>query len=282
VKTARLAIGDAELAYNESGDPDARPLVLIHGLTGHRDDFEPRMEELGALARVLAPDLRGHGDFTKTGRPETFTFAQLVADLGAMLDAWGLDSCDLLGHSFGGMVVLRFALAHPDRVDSLILMSTAPSAPDAYSAEMFEKAGAIARARGMAFLQQLVEKSAKEDPEPSVSDRQSLKWADRYWPHQRRRYAAMEPEAYARLGLLMVQQQPVTARLPEIRCPTTVLVGDADTEFLPGADLLAAGIPGAVRVTLEDAGHQPQMENPADWLAAIREHLARARRRGSG
>jgi len=279
VKTRRIAIGDVQLSFNEDGSPPDRPLVLIHGLTGHRDDFRERMPDLARDAHVLAPDLRGHGDFTKTGRPETFTFEQLVADLDALLDAWGFGSCDLLGHSFGGMVALRFVLAKPRRVDSLILMDTAPDPPDAYDVEIFEKAGAIARTRGMTFLQELVEKSAHENPAPSPSDQQIAKWADRYWSHQRRRYAAMEPEAYARLGLLMMQQVPVTDRLSEIRCPTTVLVGDADVEFLAGAERLDAGIAQAVRVTLPDAGHHPQMENPEAWLAAIRDHLRRARRR---
>jgi len=249
--------------------------VMLHGLTGHRDDFRPRMPELAGAARLLAPDLRGHGDFTRTGRADTCTFDQLVEDLRALLDAWGLPSCDLLGHSFGGMVALRFALAHPVRVDSLILMDTAPFCPEAFSAAMFEKGGAIARERGMIFLQQLAEKRDRANERPSASDRQTRKWADRYWSHHRLRYGAMDPVAYAALGAAMVAQEPVTARLGEIRCPATVLVGADDEEFVPGADALEAGIPGARRVTLPDAGHHPQMENPGAWLDAVREHLRR-------
>ena len=87
----------------------------------------------------------------------------------------------------------------------------------------------------------------------------------------------MDPEAYGALGLLMMDQAPVTPRLGEIRCPTTVLVGSDDTEFLRGADLLAAGIPGAKQVVLSDAGHHPHMESPEAWSAALRAHLLRAR-----
>jgi pimeloyl-ACP methyl ester carboxylesterase len=244
MQVERISIGDAELTYNEIGGA-GRPLVLLHGLTGHRDDFRERMSDLADVGRILAPDLRGHGDFTKTGRPEAFTFERLVADQVALLDAWGVERCDLLGHSFGGMVALRFALAHPERIGSLILMDTAPCAPDAYSVEMFEKAGAIARSRGMAFLQELVEKAARNAAHPSASDLQTAKWSDRYWSHHRRRYAAMDPEAYATLGLLMVTQASVVDRLREIRCPTTILVGADDVEFLAGADRLEAGIPHA-------------------------------------
>ena len=72
----------------------------------------------------------------------------------------------------------------------------------------------------------------------------------------------------------MVEQEPVTPRLGELRCPTTVLVGADDEEFLAGADALAAGIGHARRVTLPDAGHHPHRENPAAWLEAIADHLA--------
>jgi pimeloyl-ACP methyl ester carboxylesterase len=248
---------------------------MLHGLTGHRADFRPRLRELADTGRLLAPDLRGHGDFTRTGRAETCTFPQLVEDLRALLDAWEIPACDLLGHSFGGMVALRFVLAHPGRVASLIAMDTAPFCPAAYTPEFFAKAGAIARARGMAFLQERAEQHARSDPDPSASDRQTRKWADRYWPHHRLRYRAMDPVAYGALGEAMTRQEPVTDRLGEIRCPVTVLVGGEDEEFLAGADALAEGIADARRVTLPDAGHHPQMESPRAWLEAVEAHLRR-------
>jgi pimeloyl-ACP methyl ester carboxylesterase len=276
VDTKRITIGGCSRAYNEEPG-SGRPLVMLHGLTGHRDDFALQLPRLAETGRVLVPDLRGHGDFVKTGRAETFRFDQLVADLAALLDAWAVPRCDLLGHSFGGMVALRFVLAHPDRVASLVLMDTAPTAPEAYSVDTFVKAGAIARERGMAFLQELVEKSAQTRGSASLSDRQTEKWSDAYWPHHRRRYRAMDPEGYACLGVLMMEQSPVVERLHEIRCPATVIVGGDDTEFLAGAEALSRGIADAVRVTLPDAGHHPHMESPEAWLAAVRDHLVRAR-----
>ena len=278
MQTSRVGIGDCALALNEVPG-SGRPLVLLHGLTGHRDDFARQLPLLADTGRLLAPDLRGHGDFTKTGRVDSFRFEQLVADLAALLDAREVPRCDLLGHSFGGMVALRFALAHPERVTSLLLMNTAPGAPEGTTASTFEKAGAIARARGMVFLQGLVEKAARNREAASPADRQIEKWSDVYWPLHRRRYAAMDPVAFQALGMLMVQQRPVVDRLDEIDCPTTVIVGAEDRDFLAGADALSRGIRGAVRVTLPDAGHHPHMESPEAWLAAVRDHLQRARSR---
>lgn len=273
-----MALGDLELLYNEV-DGGGRPFVLLHGLTGHRDDFLPRLPDLADLGRLLVPDLRGHGDFTHTGREETFTFAQLVEDMVVLLDAWDIERCEMLGHSFGGMLALRFALAYPDRVDSLILMDTAPFSPAGYTPEMFEKAGAIARSRGMVYLQEMVEKSTRGRVDLSPADRHVEDWGDAYWPHHRRRYAAMDPVGYWGLGLAMVRQESLADRLGEIRCPTTVVVGEDDDAFLPGADAFTAGIGGAVRDTILRAGHHPHMENPPAWLEAVRGHFAR---RGGG
>ena len=126
----------------------------------------------------------------------------------------------------------------------------------------------------MAFLQDLVEKAARQDPDPSPSDLQTRKWAERYWPHQVRRYRAMDPVAYGALGLLMVNQRPLTADLSAIRCPTTIVVGDEDPGFLAGSRALARAIPDAELITIPDAGHHPHMENPERWFEAIRGHLA--------
>jgi len=87
----------------------------------------------------------------------------------------------------------------------------------------------------------------------------------------------MDPIAYGALGEALFSQAPLGGRLAEIRAPALVMVGVEDAAFLAAADELAAGIPGARRVTIEGAGHQPQLETPAAWLEAIRDHLAQVR-----
>lgn len=281
MRTRRVAIESVSFTCNE--EPGAPPLLLmLHGLTGHRDDFEQQLPKLADLGWILAPDLRGHGDFTQTGNPADYRFDVLLDDLSRLLDAEGVGTCDLLGHSFGGMVALRHALARPERVSSLVLMATAPFAPDGYTREAFEKIGAIARERGMAFLQEGAEAAARANASPSASDLQTHKWADHYWLHHRKRYTAMDPVGYAALALCMMDQESLTQRLGEIRCPTTVIIGEDDTEFLRGGEALAEGIPGAVVERIPDAGHHPHMENEAAWLDALRAHVARARGIQSG
>lgn len=269
----RVNVNGIEIAYDEFGSaaPAARPFVLLHGLTGHRGDWDERSDDLAALGRCLAPDLRGHGDSSHLG---PYSFRQLVDDLRGFLDALEVDACDLLGHSFGGMVALRFTLAEPDRVASLVAMNTSPFAPTGYSRKLFEVGGAYAREHGMSALQARVEASAKSGKRPpSLADRHLERWAERYWAHHRRRYWALDPLAYEEMGFEMVDQPGVQDRLGEIACPTLILVGADDSSFLAGADALEAGIRGARRVTIENAGHHPHQENPEAWVQALRDHL---------
>jgi pimeloyl-ACP methyl ester carboxylesterase len=273
----RTRLDDVELAWEEHGAGE-RALVLVHGFTGSRRDFAPRVPALAAFGRTVLPDLRGHGGSTHTGDPERYTLEQLVADLVAFVDAEGLAGCDLLGHSLGGMVALRAALVAPERFGSLILMNTAARAP-ALPRALFDTACKVVEAAGLETLLTLMRQRDPAETGRTAADRRlEAEWGEGYWSEWRLpNFRAMDPVAYGALGTALFEQEPLGARLAELRLPTLVLVGDEDDAFLPAADELAAGIPGARRVTIPGAGHQPQLETPEAWLEAIRAHLAQVR-----
>jgi len=273
----RTAVNGIEMEWEEHGG-GGRALVVVHGFTGSRRDFAPRVPALAALGRTVLPDLRGHGGSTNTGDPASYTLEQLADDLVTFLDAAGLAGCDLLGHSLGGMVTLRAALAAPDRIGSLILMDTAARAP-ALPVELFELARRVAESAGLEALLELMRRRAPEDASRTAADRRlEAAWGEGYWRDWRLpNFRAMDPVAYGALGAALFAQAPLGARLAGIRAPTLVLVGAEDTAFLAAAAELAAGIPGARRVTIPGAGHQAQLETPEAWLEAIRDHLAQVR-----
>ncbi len=276
----RVTIHGAELVVEDVGT-GGRPFVLVHGLTGCREDFREHLPALADRGRTLIYDQRGHGDAGHTGDATTYTFAQLVADLEALLTARDIAACDLLGHSMGGMIALRFALAHPGRVASLVLMDTAARAPDRMPRAPFAAAGTIARSDGMRTLATLLRARAADDASRAPAERRlEATLGDAYWARRERRLCAMDPEAFAVLTLELVDQTPLTPRLGEIACPTTVIVGSEDAGFLQPSAELAAAIPGAELITIPDAAHSPQLENPTAWSAAITHHLERARTPG--
>jgi pimeloyl-ACP methyl ester carboxylesterase len=275
----RVAVNGIEIAYEEHGS-GTRPFVLLHGFTGSRRDFAPRVAELAALGRVVLPDLRGHGESTNTGEANGYTFDQLARDLLGFLDALGIERCDLLGHSMGGMVALRAALSWQERFASLVLMDTSARVPDDLARGPIELAARVAREAGMPQLATIL-RARSSSPEAGRTDadrRLEAEWGDRYWTEWRLpNYHAMDPHAFAALGAAIFDQVPLAARLAEIQCPTLVMVGSGDTSFLAAADELVRDIPCARLALIPEAGHQPQLENPAAWLAALGDHLARVR-----
>jgi len=266
------------MAWDEVG-AGPRPFVLIHGFTGSRDDWADVLDDLGALGRTLAPDLRGHGDSSNPGDPAGYTFEQLVGDVVGFLDAAGVERCDLLGHSMGGMVAQRLTLAHPERVASLVLMDTAPGPIGILPPAVLEAAAKIARAEGTRALIPAMRGAAARDAQrpPSMLRAEQEQGSERYWARISRKLEAMDGEAFATLGTLLAGHPPLGSRLAAIRCRTRVLVGAEDAPFLEPSRALAAGIPGAELVVIPDAAHSPQVENRTAWLAAVREHLERAR-----
>ncbi len=120
-------------------------------------------------------------------------------------------------------------------------------------------------------------RAADDLTRPEAERRMERELGEAFWERRWRRITAMDPEGFAALALELVDHAPLTERLGEIRCPTLVMVGDQDAGFLAPANELAHGIPGARLVVIPDAAHSPQLENPAAWFAAIRDHLARSR-----
>jgi pimeloyl-ACP methyl ester carboxylesterase len=276
----RVVANGIEIAFEEHGHGD-RPLLLVHGFTGFRQDFAGQLPALSQHGRVLAPDLRGHGESARTGDPASYGFEHLTADLLGLLDALGIERCDLLGHSMGGMVALRAALAAPERVASLVLMDTAPGPLSFVDRGQLGLAARVAREAGMAALAQILRARAREDATRSPADRRiEREWGEeRFWEWRTARVAAMDPAAYEAFAVALVEQEDLTPRLAEISCPTAVLVGELDHDFLAPSETLARRIPGAELRVLPHAGHQPQHEAPEEWRTAVLEHLARARRR---
>src|SRR5690349_14520557 len=111
--TDKLDLGDVTLAYETTGRGEP-PLLLVHGFTGSKLDWTDVVPSLGASRRVVTYDHRGHGESTNTSDRASYTFPVLGRDLEQFVDAVvGPGPFDLLGHSMGGILSLRYVLDHP-------------------------------------------------------------------------------------------------------------------------------------------------------------------------
>ena len=108
-----------ELACRESGE--GPPLVVLHGLFGSARNWQAIARRLAADWRVLALDLRNHGE---SPWDATMTYAAMAGDVLAFLDARGIERAAVLGHSMGGKVAMTLALSQPARVAALAVADT--------------------------------------------------------------------------------------------------------------------------------------------------------------
>lgn len=108
---------DIKHHYIEQGSGE--PLILLHGNGGDNSYFTHQIEPLSRHFRVLAIDTRGHGQTPRGEAP--FTIRQFAEDLLGFMDSHGIAKADLLGFSDGGNIAMVFALAHPERVNKLVL-----------------------------------------------------------------------------------------------------------------------------------------------------------------
>ena len=108
---------DVQLHYTEQGSGE--PLVLLHGNGEDSSYFEHQLDCFQGRYRVIAVDSRAHGGSPRGTAP--LTLAQFAEDLAAFMDKLGIASAHILGFSDGANVAMLFALAHPQRVRSLVL-----------------------------------------------------------------------------------------------------------------------------------------------------------------
>ncbi|MEY2396890.1 MAG: hypothetical protein QOJ00_64 [Actinomycetota bacterium] len=264
-----MLVNGVDLHVVDEGTSDV-PLVLVHGYTGAAVDWDDVAPALAQRRRVIRYDHRGHGQSTNTGDADSYTFDALVHDLGAVVDAAGADRIDLLGHSMGGIVAMRFALAYPERVRSLVLMDTGAAPSGGLPMDLVEGLTQRGRTEGMQAVADVMA--------PLVAALQG-----RLTPERRAELTAraneklplMDPEAFALFARELTTYPSMVDQLKTIACPSTVIVGENDAGLRDAADVLARDIPGAELVVISDAGHSPQEDRPDEWLTVVEQHLAR-------
>jgi len=269
IRTAFHDVGH-DIGY-DVGAGDAAPFVLVHGFTGSKLDFRDQLSWFAHGRRVLAPDQRGHGE-TSHARP--YRLQQLVDDLLGFLDAAGIARCHLLGHSMGGMVAMRFAVEHGARLESLILMDTSAEPLKMMSAATREATNRAVLEQGLPSLVPMFKSAPR-----SASALRGIDYLgeEEHWRRIETKLAQMDPNAFVDFARELGETPSVLADLAKIRCRTTVLVGVDDVPFVEPSARMAATIPNAALVRIDEAAHSPQYENADAWRNAIEAHLDSSR-----
>ena len=259
----KISMGDIEVHYQEEGV--GFPLILVHGLNGDLTGWALVWPEFAQHYRTIALDLRGHGE---SGKPDIpYSIKQFSEDLFAVCQKLDILQAHFLGLSMGGAIAQQFALDHPEKVRSLILVSTF-SYIDDQAHQAFTK----------------LRKSLLAGSYPAFFD-EVIKLA--FTPQ----YIATNPGPIAELKEKRIRiNSPVAIgratdacmafnlkeEISKITCPTLIVSGKEDV-FTPIhlAEQIHCSIQGSEWKILEGVGHNLYIEKAPQLAEAVLEFLSR-------
>lgn len=263
-----------KIYWDEQGS--GPPILLIMGLSWASCMWHRTRPALSTSCRTVALDNRGVGQSDVP--PGPYSITTMASDAAAVLDAAGIRRAHIFGVSMGGMIAQEFALQYPQRVQSLILGCTAAGGPTALLAEP-------AVLMTLQAISGMAPEQAAEAAVPFLYDPGTPRSLIDEDIATRRPWFATKEGYLAQLQAIIAWEG--YSRLPQIAVPTLVIHGTSDRLVPPGnGKIIAARIPGAKLVLLEQAGHIFSTDQTEAAHKAVLEFLSsprvRAEREGVG
>jgi proline iminopeptidase len=293
---ARIPVGSTTLYARTVGQ--GPPIIVLHG----GPDFDinyllPDLDRLKDTYRLIYYDQRGRGKSASGVRAEDVTLASDIDDLDTVRQHFGLDAPAILGHSWGAVLALEYALRHPTRVSRLILMNPAPAS--ATDLATFRKAYLAKLGAAMDSQRAIATGAAYKEGDPTAvvaRYRIHFKPALARTEDYERLMAAMKT-AFVSQGqdgivkaravedrlMLDTWQVPGYDLLPKLqglRVPTLVATGDHDFIPVEIAEHIAKAVPNGQLVVLKGCGHFTYLECAGDVRNSLNEFFRRGADRG--
>src|SRR5712692_4765837 len=272
-RESRIPVGNAELYCREIGQGTA--MIVLHG----GPDFDhsylvPEMDRLSDSFHLIYYDQRGRGRSSDRVQPEDVSLASEIADLEKVRQHFKLDSVVLLGHSWGTVLALEYAVRYPQRVSRMILMNPAPASADDY--KQLRKEWLETRPDDTVRRKAIAASAAYQEGDPDavtayyrIHFKPAFARTEDYEKFMRRLTASFNKEGILKARAVEDQlmkdtwSKPEYNLLPELKSlkiPTLVIYSDHD--FIPAgsAEHITHAIPNARMVTLKNCGHFPYLE----------------------
>jgi 3-oxoadipate enol-lactonase len=251
-------VGGYRLAAEISGLAGGPWITLSNSLGTTRRMWDPQLPLLEPHFQVLRYDTRGHGESDVP--PGPYDLEGLADDVVRLLDHFAIDRTDFIGLSIGGMTALGLALDHPDRLGRAICADARADATPAYVKAWDERAEAMDRGGLAAIWPMTRERWLIAAPGPVV---EKMKGA----------YLAMPVEGLKACGKAL-QGLNYFHRLGDITTPMLYIGGDSDAGAAPEVmRAMAAATPGSSHHIVAKAAHISNVDNPADFNAAVARFL---------
>ena len=271
-----LSVGDIRTFYRSKGDGE--PILLLHGFPTSSYDWRRLLQPLSQYGKVIAPDLYGFG-YTDTPKDPDYTLTGYESFLRDFLSAMGIGRFTLIGHDWGGVIALRYAIENPDSVSRLVIMDAALY-PEWVEHQRTSRSYAIIRRMEKNGLVRMIvrntisKKAVKRAIAPRTEKLVSEEDLAHYKFFFKRGLNAIR--LYSKNHLQWIQENAplLSARLKELRMPTLIIWGGEDPYFPPKTpDRLHSDIPGSTLQVLKSTGHWPFEENPEQIIELVTSFL---------
>ena len=259
---AKAKVNGAEFYYEETGR--GLPLTLVHGFGGLTGGWEGQVAGFSDKYRVIVYDLRGQGQsqVTRTGN----SAENYVLDHYHLLRHLKIERTILVGHSMGAFISLKFTLDHPDMVKALVLVSAngGPVVPAVVNQGV--KNMATVAAYGIEALADVLL--------PVFFSPDFVKTHPEHVAGWRKRLDSMSELGMMSVCAAMTVKPSLLERLPEIKVPTLIILGDKDIAMpLSNARALNQGIPNSKLVIVPGGSHMFHEEQPQLFNSIVSEFL---------
>lgn len=256
----QLTAGRGTLTAVRAGE--GSDLVLLHSLLADRFAFDPVLPALAAKHRVTLINLPG---FHGSQAPLLALMDAYIATIEDGFEEFGIhNDAILMGNGFGGTVALAFALAHPERISKLVLSDAAAGFPP----EGREAFAAMAQKVADDGLGSIAEIAAKRVFSPAYLAAYPEKIDER-----KKVLLAIDPKAF-QAACKILQETDLVPLLHHLKVPTLVVCGQYDQATPPVLNKqIAEKVAGAKYIELPGCGHCPPLEQPDQFLAAIKDFV---------
>ena len=269
----RLSNG-VNVHLRDEGDPDAPPIVLVHGHTEDLHAWNHIVKNLVESFRVIRFDLRRHG-LTGPAPDNDYRIENYVSDLSMVVDHIGIDRFVLVGHSMGGRISAKYALEKPERVNNLVLVS-ASGAPAKEDRSPPMALRAMKNPFGRFLIRRIWSRSmAKKSLEDMVFDGSSItdEEIDRMWDFSI--YPGNMDAMFQEFRETWDALDP--ADIKEIATNTLLIWGKEDSICPESMGIwYDSHLPNSTMVVIPNIGHNPHFECPdrcsdeiSSWLGAL-------------
>lgn len=245
------------LEYLDQGEGEV--ILLLHGLGSTKADWDFQKETFSKDFRIIAPDLRGHGNSSKPEEKSEYGIPQCAEDMKLLLKELQIRHCIVVGFSMGGAIAFEMAIKYESLISKMVIVNTAPD---------FNALGAM----GEQMIKERTEMLRNEGMEPMAA-----KVADGMFPDENQKNlreafykrARINPVENYYNSFITLMEWGIGEKVIKIKIPTLVVASDMDYTPVELKETYTQKMPNAKLKIIENSRHGVTMDQPEQFNSVI-------------